>query len=90
MRRILRSAPVPEAPPAAGTDRFPAEETLTRQERRVLRCLLEGADNRQIATALAIAVETVKRHCRNLYRKLDVQNRKQLAERYAGAPSSPG
>ena len=38
----------------------------------------QGATNRQIAEALFVTENTVKVHLRNIYRKLDVQNRHQL------------
>lgn len=63
--------------------RFPASDSLTRQEKRVLQFLMEGADNRNISTAMSISMETVKRHCRHIYRKLGVRNRKQIVERYS-------
>ncbi|WP_176220734.1 LuxR C-terminal-related transcriptional regulator [Cohnella massiliensis] len=62
---------------------FPASASLTRQEKRVLQYLMEGADNRNIAMAMSISMETVKRHCRHIYRKLGVRNRKQVAQQYA-------
>ncbi|WP_135554824.1 LuxR C-terminal-related transcriptional regulator [Paenibacillus cymbidii] len=56
---------------------------LTRQEQRVFQLLIEGASNRTIADVLAITTETAKKHCRHVYRKLGVANRKQAIEQYA-------
>ncbi len=50
-------------------------EPLT--ERDVLRLLLEGASNREIACRLVLSVNTVKRHVYNLCGKLGVQSRTQ-------------
>jgi len=52
-------------------------EPLTEREREVLRLLLEGASNREIARRLVLSVNTVKRHVYNLCGKLGVQNRAQ-------------
>lgn len=52
-------------------------EPLTEREREVLRLLLEGASNREIARRLVLSVNTVKRHVYNLCGKLGVQSRAQ-------------
>ena len=50
---------------------------LTERERDVLRLLLEGASNREIAQRLVLSVNTVKKHVYNLCGKLGVQSRAQ-------------
>ena len=52
-------------------------EPLTGREREVLRLLLEGASNREIARRLVLSINTVKRHIYNLCGKLGVQSRTQ-------------
>ena len=52
---------------------------LTDREREVLRLVAQGQANKQIAHALSIAERTVKFHLSSLFRKLDVDNRAQLA-----------
>jgi LuxR family maltose regulon positive regulatory protein len=52
-------------------------EPLTEREREVLRLLLAGASNREIAHRLVVSVNTVKRHVYNLCGKLAVQSRAQ-------------
>jgi LuxR family maltose regulon positive regulatory protein len=56
-------------------------ETLTNRETDVLLLLAERKTNKEIARELGISAETVKRHAGNLYRKLDVHNRRQAATR---------
>ncbi len=56
-------------------------EPLTERERDVLRLLLEGASNREIAQRLVLSVNTVKRHVYNLCGKLGAQSRTQAIVR---------
>ena len=52
-------------------------EELTTREREVLDLLASEMSNQEIAHELTISLHTVKRHTGNLYRKLDVNNRRQ-------------
>jgi LuxR family maltose regulon positive regulatory protein len=56
-------------------------EPLTERERDVLRLLLEGASNREIAHRLVLSVNTVKRYVYNICSKLGVQSRAQAIVR---------
>ncbi len=47
------------------------------RELEVLKLLKENLSNKQIANALYISEKTVKRHCGNLFKKLDVNNRRE-------------
>ncbi len=51
-------------------------EPLTDREMAVLRYLPGGLSQRQIAGELFVSLNTVKTHCRAIYRKLDVTGRK--------------
>src|ERR687886_2787062 len=54
-------------------------DLLTPREADVLELLQEGATNAQVALALSIGVETVRTHARNIYRKLGISSRRDLA-----------
>lgn len=54
---------------------------LTAREIEVLEYLSEGYTNKRIAETLFISSFTVKRHIENIYRKLQVQNRVELADK---------
>jgi LuxR family maltose regulon positive regulatory protein len=56
-------------------------EPLTLREREVLRLVVAGLTNREIAQQLTIAVGTAKRHVSNIYAKLDVHSRVQAVAR---------
>ncbi len=53
------------------------EGLLSRRERQVLRLLVEGLTYREVASELALSINTVKFHIKNLYGKLGVQNRRE-------------
>jgi DNA-binding NarL/FixJ family response regulator len=57
---------------------------LTGREAEVLPLLQQGRSNAEIALALQVGVETVRTHARNIYRKLGVSSRRELA----AAPAS--
>jgi len=48
---------------------------LTRREEEVLEALAKGWLYKEIAAALFISLDTVKKHCKNIYQKLKVRNR---------------
>ena len=54
-------------------------DLLTPREADVLELLQDGATNGQIAHALSIGIETVRTHARNIYRKLGISSRRELA-----------
>lgn len=54
-----------------------AKPLLTQRQELVLRCLLDGLANREIADQLHVSEETVKTHVTAILRHFDVQNRTQ-------------
>jgi DNA-binding NarL/FixJ family response regulator len=64
------------APPATLEDSN-GRPLLTQRQDLVLRCLLDGHANREIAEQLHVSEETVKTHVAAILRHFDVQNRTQ-------------
>lgn len=56
-----------------------ANEALTPRERETLELLVQGKTNKEIAAALSISENTVKRHLVDIMEKLHLENRIQLA-----------
>ncbi|MEX0625299.1 MAG: AAA family ATPase [Chloroflexota bacterium] len=54
---------------------------LTAREGEVARLVAAGATNREVASTLFLSPKTVERHLVNLFRKLEVRNRTELAAR---------
>jgi two-component system, NarL family, nitrate/nitrite response regulator NarL len=57
----------------------PTPQELTARERQIVREILSGAANRDIAQNFRLSEGTVKRHLSNIYTKLGVANRLELA-----------
>jgi NarL family two-component system response regulator LiaR len=55
------------------------ESLLTDREMDVIRLISRGFSNKQIASELKVSTTTVRTHVSNLLRKLDLENRTQLA-----------
>jgi DNA-binding NarL/FixJ family response regulator len=55
------------------------ETPLSPQELQVLRLLVEGTSNKQIACKLEIAERTVEFHVENVLKKLEVSSRTEAA-----------
>lgn len=60
-----------------------ARKVLTSREQEVVRLVLTGATNKEIGDRLGLSVLTVKRHLSNIFDKLDITSRMQLASRFA-------
>lgn len=61
------------------SDRARRVATLSLQQRRILRLIMCGKLNKEIAAELSIAEQTVKIHVSNIFRKLGVRTRTQAA-----------
>lgn len=61
---------------------------LTGREHEVLHLVGQGRTNREIAEQLMISENTVKRHIKAIFRKLDIHTRAAAAARLAGAPAT--
>jgi DNA-binding CsgD family transcriptional regulator len=60
---------------------------MTSREREVIELIAEGLSNKQIATRLNLAVDTVKSHVHNILEKLQLHTRLEIASyRHAGGP----
>jgi DNA-binding NarL/FixJ family response regulator len=70
--RMVKAA---EAPPKLSLR--PAD-TLTRREKAVIGCLMQGFPNREIARCLSMAEQTVKNHLRAIFDKVGVSDRLEL------------
>jgi DNA-binding NarL/FixJ family response regulator len=55
---------------------------LTLKEKEILELLTKGLLYKEIANDLNISIETVKRHCYNIYSKLHVNNRTEAINKY--------
>jgi len=75
---ILRAFRSPEGAYATSTGAL--VEPLSAQEQRVLRLLVAGRSNQEIAQELVVSVNTVKDHLKHLYHKLGVNTRLQASE----------
>ncbi|HEV2656230.1 MAG TPA: LuxR C-terminal-related transcriptional regulator, partial [Ktedonobacteraceae bacterium] len=64
-------------PLAQTTAVAPLPEPLSQHEQRVLRLLVAGLSNPEIANELVISINTVKTHVKNIYSKLNVNSRKE-------------
>jgi DNA-binding CsgD family transcriptional regulator len=81
--RALRSGDGdPDIPLHQGPDGTPV---LSRAERRVAALAIKGNTNREISRKLYVTVSTVEQHLTQVYRKLRVHSRAELADALGGA-----
>jgi DNA-binding NarL/FixJ family response regulator len=78
MRVLPRSTSAPTEP-VERFDFLPEADILTAREAEVLQLLQEGMTNAEIAHHLSVGIETVRTHARNIYRKLGISTRRDLA-----------
>jgi DNA-binding NarL/FixJ family response regulator len=60
------------------------ESNLTKRESEILRLLTKGYRSKEVAEELAIGVQTVHTHLRNIYEKLHVRSRAEAVARFLG------
>jgi DNA-binding NarL/FixJ family response regulator len=86
---LRRAAAAPrEAPAATRTAVRPATDkldSLSSRERDIVRLIVEGASNKEVAAALNISERTVKGHLSNVFQKLGVSDRLKLVLLLKGA-----
>jgi DNA-binding NarL/FixJ family response regulator len=58
-------------------------ESLTTREQEIARLIAEGASNPEIAQKLFLSRKTVERHVSNVFKKIGVRNRAELAAKAA-------
>jgi len=63
---------------------------ITAREGEIVRLLIEGRTNEEIAARLFISNHTVKNHIHNVYQKLGIGNRVQLIQRFRSALEESG
>ncbi|GEO03402.1 DNA-binding response regulator [Adhaeribacter aerolatus] len=54
------------------------EDVLTEREKEIVQCLVEGMSYKLIAFNLDVALDTVRYHLRNIYKKLNVHSKSQV------------
>lgn len=57
------------------TDDYTADQLLSRREQEVLECLAKGSSNKAIARKISVSENTVRFHLKNIFAKLEVNNR---------------
>lgn len=81
--RVLRACATVTPPAPAGEDgapkAAPSPSPLSQRELDVLRLVVEGLSNQEIADRLILSVETVKTHMRHIMEKMAVSDRTQAA-----------
>ncbi|MEV0633834.1 response regulator transcription factor [Streptomyces sp. NPDC050619] len=80
--RVIAAATGPQSSHARTASREAARKqlsTLTQRERETARAIADGLGNPEIAKRLHISIATVKAHTGNLFAKLAVENRVQIA-----------
>lgn len=58
------------------------ETHITTREKDVLKLLLSGFSNKEIAGKLSLSTETIKVHRRNIYSKLNIKSQSELFARF--------
>jgi LuxR family transcriptional regulator, maltose regulon positive regulatory protein len=79
--RILSAIGLNRAEPESGEQSYPNADLFTQREVEILRLLLDGLTNAEIAAQLVLSIGTVKKHLNNIFTKLDVSTRADAVDR---------
>lgn len=55
---------------------------LTKREREIVKLVIQGGRNKDVARSLSIAEHTVEQHLVHIYQKLNIQSRIELTNYY--------
>lgn len=80
LRELVNRYRESESSVEARCARAAREHDLTRREEDMLRLIMEGRTQPEIARELFVSRDTVKTHVRNLYRKMGVSSKGELVE----------
>lgn len=80
-RSLGRAAGLPREPAVAAAPRAPAVADLSERELQVLRMMLQGLSNPEIARQLYVEPSTIKSHVSTILAKLGVSNRVEAVRR---------
>jgi DNA-binding NarL/FixJ family response regulator len=61
-----------------------SEQPISPREREVLELLSKGLPYKEIADMLGVNIETVRKHCHNIYEKLQVSSRTEAVVKFLG------
>ncbi|MGC4880349.1 AAA family ATPase [Micromonospora sp. DT43] len=71
---------------SVGPPDLPAARLLTGQQLRIAQLVAEGATNREIAIRMFLSTRTVDHHLRNVFHRLGIRSRTELARTFAAEP----
>ena len=59
-----------------------ADDVLTQKEKQIIQALTEGLSYKLIADRISISIDTVRFHIKNIYRKLQVNSKTEVINKY--------
>lgn len=68
---------------SVGSPQQPPAQLLTGQQLHIAQLVAEGATNREIATRMSLSTRTIDHHLRNIFHRLGVRSRTELARLFA-------
>jgi DNA-binding NarL/FixJ family response regulator len=76
---VAEEAPPPPAPPPSASQRDRERSPLSQREREIVALVAQGFKNKEMAEKMFISEQTVKNHLHNIFDKLGVSDRLELA-----------